>query len=147
MRWRLIDRITAFEEWRTASGVKTVSLEEYSLLEPFGRRGDFPYTLIVEAGIELARLLVEKSTGFRTTATIHGIEHFEFHAVVDRGAVLNATVEIQQRRDGQGTFRCVVEERNSLVAEGVIALQWSPLREFADPVLTAGAWEELRGGS
>jgi len=41
MKWRLIDKLERYEPWRSVSGRKAVSFEEYSLLKPFGRKGDF----------------------------------------------------------------------------------------------------------
>ena len=78
MRWRFMDRINRFEAWATIEGRKAVSLEEYSLLEPFGRKGSLPENLVVESCVHLARWLVIVSSGFEQTCILSAIDQFRF---------------------------------------------------------------------
>lgn len=97
MRWRFLDKVTLLDPWRAASGEKAVSLEEYLLLDPFGRKGQFPETLILESCVELVRWLVERSSGFERTCILAEIERFSLRSVVGMGDVLTLRADVAAR--------------------------------------------------
>ena len=57
MKLRCVDRILGWEPWRTISGVKAVSFEEYCLPARLGLPEHLPSSLALESVFELARWL------------------------------------------------------------------------------------------
>jgi 3-hydroxymyristoyl/3-hydroxydecanoyl-(acyl carrier protein) dehydratase len=148
MRWRFVDRVTAFEPWQHIAGRKAVSLEEYKLLEPLGREGVLPESLVMECCVELGRWLIAASTEFKQTCVLGGIDRFEFQAEAGMGAVL----EVETRLEGGAgavplRADCRVTAGGREVAGGKITLGLVPLAEGFDPDFTASMWSELRGAS
>ncbi|HOX07744.1 MAG TPA: hypothetical protein PK280_15195 [Planctomycetota bacterium] len=148
MRWRFVDRVTAFGPWQSIAGRKAVSLEEYKLLEPLGRQGVLPESLVLECCVELARWLVAASSDFRQACVLEGIDGFEFRSE----AVMGEILEVEARLTGSpeaGPLRaeCRVKVGAREVAGGSIALGLVPLAEGFDPDFTASMWRELHGST
>jgi 3-hydroxymyristoyl/3-hydroxydecanoyl-(acyl carrier protein) dehydratase len=68
MKFRMVDRIVAWEPQRTIRGVKAVSFEEYELRRPLGYPPALPETLILESLFQLANWLVILSTDYSRMA-------------------------------------------------------------------------------
>ena len=118
MRWRFVDRITAFEPWQAIAGRKAVSLEEYYLLRPLGREGILPESLVLESCVELARWLVAASSGFARVAELAAIERFALHRQATPGEVLHVDGRVIAAADPQLSLDCRVAAEGGPVAAG-----------------------------
>lgn len=145
MRWRFVDRVTAFEPWTRIEGRKCVSLEEYSLLDAFGREGEFPESLVIESCVQFARWLVAASSGFRQFSTLVSVGGFLFENTVRPGHALDVAVTITARSDDLIETRCEVSVPSGTVGKGVLCLRIVPLHDFNDPDNMRVMWKELRG--
>ena len=144
MRWRLVDRVDRFESWRLIAGRKAVSLEEYSLLEPLGRRGVLPESLVLACCVELVRWLAAASSGFELTGALESVEDMNFARQARPGAALE--IGVQAARDGDALRAdCAVRCGGQELAAGRLGLALMPLAESFDREWVEGVWKELRG--
>jgi 3-hydroxymyristoyl/3-hydroxydecanoyl-(acyl carrier protein) dehydratase len=143
LRWRFVDRITALEPWRLAGGRKAVSLEEYYLLEPLGREGVLPESLLLEACAELVRWLVLAGSSFRQLALLGEVERFAFRRPVRLSEVLDLQAEVVERTDAALRAACRALDRGETVAEGRLALALMPLDEPDTVQALRERWLEL----
>ncbi len=144
MRWRLVDRVDRFESWRLLAGRKAVSLEEYSLLEPLGRRGVLPESLVLACCVEMARWLAAASSGFELTGVLESVENMNFARQARPGAALEIGLEATRSGDAlraECTVRCGGKE----LAAGRLGLGLVPLAGSFDREWVEGVWKELRG--
>jgi len=147
MRWRFVDRIEAFESWRTIRGVKAISFEELSLLKRFGREGGLPECLIIEHCAELGRWLVMKSSDFERSAVLSGVDAFSFATPAETGDLLRTVAEIQDRKGDEVTLECRVRSKGRTVAEGTLAARLVPLTDGFDRSAVEGTWNELHAAT
>ena len=149
MRWRFSDRLLAYREWESLQGRKAVSLEEYHLLAPLGLGSAFPSSLAVECGVSVARWLVLRSSGFSSSCLLAGVEGMAFDGpgASARGAVLEISVRMKERRGDELSCRAEVLAEGRRVAGGFLRLQAVPAASLEDPGLAATLWEELYGDS
>lgn len=162
MRWQFVDRITRFERWAAIEGRKAVSLEEYSLLEPLGRKGMLPETLVLESCVHLARWLVVASSDFQDSCLLTGADDFAFEREAGAGSSLVMSLtcdpgrlpQLRTQEDGGRTrepdpgefeVRCVVTDGRDRLAHGDLRLCRIPLGEIAVPDEEAAMWRELYG--
>ena len=143
MRWRFIDRVTRFEPWAAIAGVKAVSLEEYSLLEPLGRTGRFPETIVIEAGVQLARWLVAASSAFEQSCVLEAVEAFEFKGEAGAGSSLNVSLAVTQRNGDGLRVDVSVLDGGRPVGGGTLGVCFLPMREMAAPEDMRTLWQEL----
>ena len=144
MRWRFTDRVERFEPWRAIETRKAVSLEEYSLLERFGREGAFPESLVLECCVEAARWLVAASSGFDQAGVLEAVESFAFSGPAGMGDALEIKVALAGPA-GQPPLQldCRVTAAGRTVAAGRIAVGLVPLAEGFDRDWVGGLWREL----
>ena len=143
MRWRFVDRIGEFEPWSAISGRKAVSLEEYFLLDPMGRQGVLPETLVLESCVDLVRWLVARSSEFRKTCVLRDVAEFTFQEPVRMGQALDLTIVVRRRdEDGLGAD-CRVHIGAAQVAEGALEVGFLALADAMDPEETSTLWQEL----
>jgi 3-hydroxymyristoyl/3-hydroxydecanoyl-(acyl carrier protein) dehydratase len=64
MKFRMVDRILAYEPRRSIRGAKTVSFEEYQLKAAFGDEAHLPETLLLESFFQLGNWLIVLSSDF-----------------------------------------------------------------------------------
>lgn len=145
MRWRFVDRVTAFEPWQHIAGRKAVSLEEYHLLQPLGREGVLPESLTIECCAELARWLVAASSSFTQATVLSEVEQFAFNRPAGMGCVLRVEVLVAARAEERLTVDCRITGDDAAVASGRIALAIVDLAELLDAGELAGLWRELYG--
>jgi len=145
MRWHTIDRIDAFEPWTSISGTKAISFEEGALLERFGRDGEYPFTLVVEGCVEVARWLVAASSGFESICLLAGIDSFQMEQRLETGDCIQVSVAISERTDTALTADCRIEKRGRIAGSGTISLVLASLGEHCDPGCQASLWRELHG--
>jgi 3-hydroxymyristoyl/3-hydroxydecanoyl-(acyl carrier protein) dehydratase len=144
MRWRLVDRVDRFEGWRLIAGRKAVSLEEYSLLEPLGRRGVLPESLVLACCVEMARWLAAASSGFELTGALESVENMNFARQARPGAALEICAETTRSGDALRAD-CVVRCGGEELAAGRIGFALVPLAGSFDREWVEGVWKELRG--
>jgi 3-hydroxymyristoyl/3-hydroxydecanoyl-(acyl carrier protein) dehydratase len=143
MRWRFTDRVDTFVPWRSIAGRKTVSLEEYSLPDPFGRAGACPASLVMECCVELGRWLAAASSGFEQAAVLEGVEAFAFRGAAGPGDALAVTVSVTRRGAEALDVDCRVEAGGRPVAGGALRLVLVPLGEGFARDRVAAQWREL----
>lgn len=147
MRWRLVDKINAYEPWGWISGHKGISLEEYSLLRPFGRKGVFPESMVIESCVQLARWLVMRSSDFQQTCRLSGIHDFIVESWPGMGEVMVMDVAIEKREAEGLDVRCEVKVAERYVGRGRLTLSFHDLAEAYDPDLQDLYWQDLYGRS
>ena len=144
MRWRFVDRVTAFEPWRRIAGRKAVSLEEYQLLKPFGREGVLPESLVLESCVEHVRWLAAASSGFQQACVLEAVEGFNFSGQAGMGAVLEVEAKLAGGA-GAGPLQasCRVTAGGQEIAAGRITLGLVPLAESFDRDFVESLWREI----
>ena len=147
MRWRFVDRIEAFESWSSISGIKAVSFEEFSLLKRFGRKGSLPECLVIEHCAELARWLVMRSSDFKLSSLLSGLDSFSFASHAGTGDHLTTRAEVRSRNDEGLTLECQVHSRGRTIAGGILTARFMPLAEGFDEEAMEGIWSELHVAS
>jgi 3-hydroxymyristoyl/3-hydroxydecanoyl-(acyl carrier protein) dehydratase len=145
MRWRFVDRIEQFEPWRFIKGRKSISLEEYSLLEPFGLKGVCPESLILESFVHLARWLVVKSSNFQEACVLASAYEFAFEEVIGTGGTLNMTLVLKNKLDGALELECQARDSGQLICRGVLGVGLIDLADIFDPDESKIIWQELNG--
>ncbi len=143
MRWRFTDRIIHFTAWQAIGGVKTVSLEEYCLLERMGRKGSFPESLVVESCVHLCQWLAAASSGFAQSCTVNTIEHFSFPGRTAAGTVLSVEVEVLARTPGEVHVACDIHAGTSSHGQGRLKLSLVPMNELFVPEAVETLWREI----
>ena len=147
MRWRLVDHMSDFAPWVTISGRKAISLEEYLLLEPFGRQGFLPESLILESCVELARWLVGASSAFSLTATLSEVGEFRVDEPAGIGQLLDLTARVRNRRPDDLELECRVTSAAKPAAQGTITVAFMPASECFDRAALEATWGELYGAA
>ncbi|MFC1479583.1 hypothetical protein ACFL6F_03205 [Planctomycetota bacterium] len=145
MRWQFVDRIDRFEPWENISGRKGISLEEYSLLEPFKRKGIFPENLILESCVHLARWLVMKSSDFCQLSVVSSFNAVQFHEEAVMGDVLSILLTAKNRSDTAIEFDSSVKADKRQICSGMLEVSVIPMEgtcRFIDMKLL---WQELYG--
>jgi len=145
MRWRFVDRIEAFQPWTLLRGRKSISLEEYCLLEPLGRKGVFPETLVLESCIHLGRWLVMKSSDFEKTCLLSEVREFAFANECGMGHTLEMTLRVQKKEEGSIEAEFEATEGGRLICRGALILGFMSLGKLIDPETMKATWQELYG--
>jgi 3-hydroxymyristoyl/3-hydroxydecanoyl-(acyl carrier protein) dehydratase len=141
MKFRMVDRILACSEMRIRTR-KTVSFEEFSLLKPWGRKGTFPETLVLQVAVESASLLAAYRSGQTRIGVLEWVEDLRFAQETRPGAVLDCEVNADQ-----SDFEFRIEVQGSLLASGRLGLRELPLAETYDPAIFALQWEAIHAAS
>jgi hypothetical protein len=143
MRWRFVDRIEAFEPWIFLRGRKSISLEEYCLLEPLGRKGVFPETLVLESCTHLGRWLVMRSSNFVKIGLLSEVHEFSFANECGMEQSLEMTVRVQKKEEGSIEAACEATAEGRPICRGVLILGFMGLGELMDPETMRATWQEL----
>ena len=143
MRWRFVDKVTALEPWQQIAGRKAVSLEEYYLLQPLGREGVLPESLLIECCVELVRWLITASSSFEWAALLGGIEEFVFERPARMGDLLQFDVRVIERSERELSADCRVNSEAVAVASGRLAFALVPLHKLSTRGELEGLWQEL----
>jgi hypothetical protein len=143
MRWRLVDSIEDVEAWTSIHGRKTVSLEEYSLLEPLGRKGCFPESLVLESCVHLVRWLAVVSSDFRQSCVLLEVGRFSVEHETKPGAVLTVSAKVLDKQEDKLTVECEVVIGGQRYGHGTIMLFLVPLGEIAVAEDMRTLWQEL----
>lgn len=123
MKLRMVDRITRWEPRRLIHGVKTVSLEEYSLRAPFGDDPVLPETLLLESLFQLGNWLIMLSSDFAHLGLLVRWEEMRFESRLRPGEQLHMEVAVvAYRNDGvQFDGRAWTTDRLIGVGHGCLA--------------------------
>jgi hypothetical protein len=143
MRWRFVDRITAFESWRMIGGRKTVTLEEYDLSTRLGREAALPETLLMESAVQLGRWLVMASSDFQSTVCLREMERFECMRECGMGDAIDITLRVEEREEARLTVSCAARVARVEVGAGRFSLDLQPIEDLFDPVAVGCLWREL----
>lgn len=143
MRWRFLDRIDYFAAWSELHGRKAVSFEEYSLLKPFGRKGAFPESLVLESCVAAVRWLVLRSSDFGTVPLLNGVDRFTFNHEVRAGDVLELEINLLEIESACVVAACSVRAGDRAMASGQLTFQSVEAARLWDPEKTRILWERL----
>jgi hypothetical protein len=143
MRWRFVDRIEKFEPWALMRGRKAISLVEYSLLNPFGREGVFPESLVLECCVHLARWLIIRSSEFKSTCLLSELESFNIDHEVGLGDILRMGIRVTLRREDSLQVDCEATDGERLIGYGALTVGMMDLTGVADPEVMKAIWQEL----
>ena len=147
MRWRFLDRIIAFEPWASLSGIKTVSFEEYSLMKPFGRKGAFPETFIMEACVASVQWLVMRSSGFEQTALLNEADNFSVSAMAGMGEVLHTQAVVEEKGAERLVVSCSVSLAKHELAAGTLTFNLVRLEPLWQPDNPKKLWGNVYGSA
>ncbi len=123
MKFRLVDKITAWAPWQQIRGIKAVSFEEYSLKASFGDTPRLPEMLLLESFLQLGNWLVVLSSDFQQRGMAARISEVRFHDALLPGQSLRLEVHLTRRHDdgfelaGEGQ----VEGRRVISGAGCLA--------------------------
>jgi 3-hydroxyacyl-[acyl-carrier-protein] dehydratase len=119
MRYYLIDKVTALEVGRSATGVKCVTLTDDVLHDHFPDYPTLPGALIVEAAAQLAGFLLEMTFNRPGEPVVRAllvqIQRAKFHDAVGPGDRLEivTTLESDRESSAQVAFQAAVEGKDA----------------------------------
>jgi 3-hydroxymyristoyl/3-hydroxydecanoyl-(acyl carrier protein) dehydratase len=141
MRFRLVDRILATEP-DAIETLKTISFEEFSLLKPWGRKGAFPESLMLQMAVESASMLMAHRSRRQCLGVLDELQEVRFHAVTRPGEVLRCRVE------GIGeTFAFQIHGHAELLVSGSLAMRAHPLKEAFEPEAFDLQWKAIHASA
>jgi len=134
MKFRMVDRILAWESRVRIRGAKTVSFEEYGLKEAFGGEERLPESLLAESLFQLGNWLVVLSSDFSQMGLVIRFERIAFAGALRPGERMEMEIEVRRYREDGILFdgRACVESREIASGEGVLAVP-APLADYVDP--------------
>ena len=128
MKFRFVDRIFA----GGADAIQTekaISFEEFSLLKPWGRKGAFPESLLLQVAVESAAHLVTRRSGGARTAVLEEAEGVRFEWETKPGEVLRCRVEALV----SSRYAFEISTEQGRLASGTLFLRELPLEACFDP--------------
>ena len=134
MKFRMVDRILAWQPRRSIAGVKAVSFEEYSLKSPWGGQAALPESLVMEGLFQLGNWLIVLSSDFTRMGLLVRIEQVQFHEPLGPGQSLRMDVEVASYRNDGVVFSGVATAAGRPIASGKGCLATPvDLAEFHSP--------------
>jgi 3-hydroxyacyl-[acyl-carrier-protein] dehydratase len=133
MKFRMVDRIVAWQPRRSIRGVKVVSFEEYQLKEPLADEPCLPESLLVESLFQLGNWLVVLSSGFTEMALVVRFEEIRFTGRLRPGESLRMEIDVRSYRDDGVVMdgRGLVGARTIAEGRGCLAVP-VPLADYQD---------------
>jgi 3-hydroxyacyl-[acyl-carrier-protein] dehydratase len=144
VRWKLLDRITAVERGRRASGVLGVSFEAATLERPSGREGTLPRVLALDAIGELAAWLIIVSTDFARRPLLGSFERARLGRDLEAGERVRVECELDRLHETAGLLNgraLVGDEVVATVERASCALV--PLASLEDPEEVKALWGQI----
>lgn len=134
MKFRMVDRILAWEPRRRITGTKTVSFEEYTLRSAIGDGPRLPESLLLESFFQLGNWLIVLTSDFTRMGLIVRTEEVRFAGPVGPGERMTMELMVRRYRDDGVLFDGVgrVGAREVAVGRGCLAAL-APLADYADP--------------
>jgi len=134
MRFRMIDRIQAYEAHRSISGAKAVSFEEYSLRTALGAEAALPESLLLESLLQLGNWLIVLSSGFTQMGLVIRTGRIEFLEPVGPGQRVDCRLIVKHYRDDGICFDGEAKVGDRVVVRGESCLAApAPLADYCDP--------------
>jgi 3-hydroxyacyl-[acyl-carrier-protein] dehydratase len=134
MRWYLVDKIGKINPWKSATGTKVVSFEEYSLKKRWDEKGIFPNTLLIESVLQLGAWLIIYSSEFKIQPLIVKIGKISFKHNARMGDVLDLEVKIISRNEDSVVMSGKVFLKGKLIVEGTQAVGvFNDLKDYQEP--------------
>ena len=134
MRFRLVDRILAWQPRQFIEGAKTVSFEEYELRRRLGDEPCLPESLIMESLFQLGNWLLILSSDFQQMGLVVRFEEVRFAGRLRPGRHLRMQATVRSWRDDGVVFDGggSAEGEEIVAGRGCLAAP-VPLAEYADP--------------
>lgn len=120
----MIDRVTDIVPWKSAVGVKSVSVNEPHFQGHFPRRKVMPGVLIIEAMAQTAAVLVVATLGAEAEGKLVyfiSVDNARFRKPVVPGDSLRIHIAVRQNRGKVWKFDCEAKVDGVLMAEATIA--------------------------
>ncbi len=134
MKFRMIDRISAYDPRRSICGSKGVSFEEYSLRDPLGGPSALPETLLLESLFQLGNWLIVLSSDFTKVGLVIRTGRVEFLESVGPGQRIDGSLTVKHYREDGICFDGEARVDGRLVARGLSCLAVpAPLTDYHDP--------------
>ncbi len=99
MKFRMVDRILAWEPRRRIRGIKAVSFEEYELRERLGDEPCLPESLVMEALFQLGNWLIVLSSDYTQMGVVVQWDEVRFMGRFRPGRRLHMEVTVRAWRD------------------------------------------------
>lgn len=134
MKFRLVDKILAWQPRRSIRGTKTVSFEEYRLKAAFGDEPALPESLLVESLFQLANWLIVLSSDFRQMGLVVRTHEIRFPGRLRPGQGMLMEITARSFRDDGILLDGRATVEGNTVAEGTGCLA-APvaLADYCDP--------------
>ncbi len=122
MKFRMVDRILAWDSRRNIRGTKAVSFEEYRLKEVFGESPHLPQTLVMESLFQLGNWLIMLSSDFSRMGLIVRFQEIRFHGTLRPGGKLRMEAAVRSYRDDGIVFDGRAWDEGQPIVEGKACL-------------------------
>jgi 3-hydroxymyristoyl/3-hydroxydecanoyl-(acyl carrier protein) dehydratase len=134
MKFRLIDKILSWTPYKSISGIKAVSFEEYQLKESFGDEARLPEMLLLESVLQLGNWLILLSSDFTRMGMVAKLGRVCFHDFLRPGQQLRVTVNLLQQDAHGFVFSGQGAVADRKVISGLRCLAISvPAHEYVNP--------------
>jgi len=134
MKFRMVDRIVAWESRRWIRGVKAVSFEEYQLRRRLGDEPALPESLVLEAMLQLGNWLVVLSTDYRQMGLVVQWDEVRLPARLRPGRRLEMELTVRAWRDDGIVLDGQASDGRQTIAVGRRCLAVpAPLSDYYDP--------------
>jgi len=134
MRFRMIDRIDAYQARSSICGAKTVSFEEYSLRTALGYEPSLPESLLLESIFQLGNWLIVLSSDFTQMGLVIRTGQVEFLEPVGPGQRVDIRLNVKHYRDDGISFDGEARVGDRLVVRGLSCLAApAPLADYCNP--------------
>ena len=134
MKFRMVDRILAWQPRRMIRGVKAVSFEEYELRRRLGDEPCLPETLVMEALFQLGNWLLVLSSDYTTMGMVVQWEEARFPERLRPGRRLHMEVTVRAWREEGVLLDGIARDGEKTVAIGRRCLAVPvALADYCDP--------------
>ncbi len=120
----MVDRVTNIVPWKSAVGIKSVSVNEPHFQGHFPRRKVMPGVLIIEAMAQTAAVLVVETLGAEAEGKLVyflSVDNARFRRPVVPGDSLRIHIAVRQNRGNIWKFDCEAKVDGVLTSEATIA--------------------------
>ena len=120
----MVDRVTEIVPWKSAVGIKSVSVNEPHFQGHFPSRKVMPGVLIIEAMAQTAAVLVVSTLGAEAEGKLVyfiSVDNARFRKPVVPGDSLRIHIAVRQNRGKVWKFDCEAKVDGVLMAEATIA--------------------------
>jgi 3-hydroxymyristoyl/3-hydroxydecanoyl-(acyl carrier protein) dehydratase len=118
MKFRMVDKILAWQPRRGITGIKAVSFEEYSLKSPWGSEVALPESLVMECLFQLGNWLIVLSSDFAQMGLLVRIEEVQFHGPLGPGQSLRMDIDVASYRHDGVVFNGIATSAGRPIASG-----------------------------